>query len=285
MKRLIVNADDFGRTPGVNQGIIDAHRKGIVTSTTIMINYPDALAGLELAAAQAPHLGIGLHLNLTSGHPVSDAASVPSLVTSQGTFHHIGQWGSAAAQFVPAEIDRELRAQFDRFVALAGRLPDHLDAHHHATYMHPAALKTMLALAADHHLPMRHGRLDAPADEAVRALRGFIPAMSDATAYDLVGQLKGVLDDGADPWWPARLDTGFFGEHATLGDLLVILTTLPDDSLTELMCHPGYVDEALGTSGYRDERAAEVNHLTHPATRECVQAEDIQLITFADVQA
>jgi len=74
MKKLIVNADDFGRSPGINRGILDAHLNGIVTSTTVMINYPDAAPGLEQALLKAPDLGIGLHLNLTSGRPVSAMA-------------------------------------------------------------------------------------------------------------------------------------------------------------------------------------------------------------------
>ena len=78
MKRLIVNADDFGRAPGVNQGILDAHTHGIVTSTTVMINYPDAPAGIERAQADAPDLGLGLHLNLTSGPPISAPEDIAS---------------------------------------------------------------------------------------------------------------------------------------------------------------------------------------------------------------
>ena len=71
MKRLIVNADDFGRSPGINRGILEAHLRGIVTSTTVMVNCPAAALGLERALAEAPDLGIGLHITLTAGRPLS----------------------------------------------------------------------------------------------------------------------------------------------------------------------------------------------------------------------
>ena len=76
---------------------------------------------------------------------------------------------------------------------------------------------------------------------------------------------------------------GFSQDHTALGDLLVILTNLPDDSITEILSHPGFVDDALAHSHYRDRREVEIELLTHAATLECIQAEQIQLITFADL--
>ncbi len=86
MKSLIVNADDFGLTEGVNRAIIDGHRNGIITSTTLMANgmaFDSAVA----AGLAAPALGIGVHLNLTQGRPVSSASRVPSIVTPRGSFY------------------------------------------------------------------------------------------------------------------------------------------------------------------------------------------------------
>lgn len=281
MKQLIVNADDLGRAPGVNRGIIDAHRKGIVTSTTIMINLPDAADALELARAEAPNLGIGLHLNLTAGRPVLPAARVPSLVDGDGRFHHISTWAAAMERFNAEELRAELEAQFDTFVRLAARAPDHLDAHHHATYLHPAALRVMFELAIAHGLPIRAPMLDAPDDQILTFVRGMLPNLKPERAPALLESLRVAADAGPRPRWPDALWLDYSNGRPTLASLLVILTTLPEDGITELMCHPGYVDDVLRTSGLVEPREDEVLHLTHAATRECVQSENIQLVSFA----
>ncbi len=283
MKRLIVNADDFGRAPGVIQGILDAHLNGIVTSTTIMINFDTALAGLERAMAEAPDLGVGLHLNLTSGKPVSSPEHVRTLIDDHDRFYPPGAWAARFEAFDPDQVQREIEAQMDRFIALAGHPPDHLDAHHHSTYFHPAGLRTMLDLAGRYHIPMRNAGLDIPTEHAVRSVMGMLGGMTEDFARDLVAQLKSIAVESGKSFWPARFEIGFYDEHATLGNLLMILTTLPDDSVTELMCHPGYPDEALAGSGYIQRRADEVAHLTHAATLECIKSEGIALVTFGDL--
>ncbi|MBN1680033.1 MAG: ChbG/HpnK family deacetylase [Anaerolineae bacterium] len=289
MKRLIVNADDLGRSPGVNHGILEAHRSGIVTSTTIMINLPDAPAGLERALAEAPDLGVGLHLNLTTGQPVSPLNTVTPLVDSAGRFFPIGQWGPLLDTREPGAVAeafrREITAQVDRFIRLAGKPPDHMDAHNHAVYLHPAALHVTLDIAAQYNLPLRNMVFDGTPGDFVRVVQVFIPDRTEDTARQLVETLQGMMVAAAQSiQLPARFENGFYGQHATLGDLLLILTNLPDDSVTELMCHPGYVDDGLKTnSEYVTQREGELAHLTHAATLECVQSEEIELITFGDV--
>ncbi len=111
MKRLIVNADDFGRSAGVDRGIMRAHREGIVTSTTFMANAP----GAEIAAALAratPTLDVGVHLVLSYARPLTDPARIPSLVRADGTF-------GRPSQLLTRDLDRdealiEYRAQFAR---------------------------------------------------------------------------------------------------------------------------------------------------------------------------
>jgi len=283
MKQLIVNADDFGRSPGINRGVLEAHLRGIVTSTTVMVNYPAAAPGLERALAEAPNLGIGLHITLTAGRPVSAPETVRSLLTDAGEFVHISAWPARMNRFEADHLQREIAAQVDRFISLAGRPPDHLDSHHHAAYLHPDGLRAILEIAAGFGIPMRAGMADLPPDTAAAALGRILPGFDADTALPLVERLQAVLATGPAPFWPARFEMGYYDRTATLGDLLLILTTLPDDSITELMCHPGYVDDALGLSGYRDKREEEIVHLTHAATRECVRAEGIQLISFGDL--
>ncbi len=273
MKQLIVNADDLGRSPGVNRGILDAHHKGIVTSTTVMINYPDAPAGIEAVLKDAPALGLGLHFNLTAFKPVSPPAAIPSLVNADGWFYPINQW--ITQPFQADDFRREMTAQFDRFVSLAGKLPDHFDAHHHSVYLHPLALPILLDLAEQHHLPLRDSGFAQP---MLGILNSDLPA---AELEALAAELRAIAAArSVAPIFPARLTTAFYDTHATLGDLLVILTTLPPDSVTEIMCHPGYLDDILRTSAYSAPREEEIKHLTHQATRECVASEQINLTNF-----
>jgi predicted glycoside hydrolase/deacetylase ChbG (UPF0249 family) len=283
MKQLIVNADDFGVSAEVNRGILHAHQHGIVTSTTVMVNFPDAAPGVEQALTAAPDLAIGLHFNLTAGRPVSPPESVPSLVTADGTFYSIAEWPACLKTFEDDHVQREVDAQVRRFVEIAGRPPDHLDAHHHATYLHPVALRAMLAISQQYNIPMRRGKIDAPVSIGIRVLRAMMPELTDDEGRHLIGQLERLSAEGSAPFWPARFEMGFSQDHTALGDLLVILTNLPDDSVTEILSHPGFVDEALARSHYRDRREVEIELLTHPATLECIQAEHIQLITFADL--
>jgi predicted glycoside hydrolase/deacetylase ChbG (UPF0249 family) len=280
MKQLIVNADDFGVSAEVNRGILHAHHHGIVTSTTVMINFPDAAPGLEQVLAAAPDLGIGLHFNLTAGRPVS---SVPSLATADGTFHPITDWPACMREFEDGEVQQEVDAQVRRFIEIAGQPPDHLDAHHHATYLHPVALRAMLAAARQYHIPMRRGKIDAPVSIGIQVLRSMMPNLTDDEGRHLIEQLESIIAEGPAPFWPARFEMGFSQDHTVLGDLLVILTDLSDDSITEILSHPGFVDEALAHSRSRDRREVEIELLTHPATLECIQAENIRLITFADL--
>jgi predicted glycoside hydrolase/deacetylase ChbG (UPF0249 family) len=258
--RLIVNADDLGLSAGVNQGILEAHQRGIVTSTTAMVNLPAAAAGIARLQNAAPQMGIGLHFNLTHGRPVLPPEQVPSLVQPDGRFYPVQAVYSGELHFAPAEITAELNAQFERFMALAGCLPDHLDSHHNVTYTIPAALATLLDLAQTHALPLRRGRW--PAEDAA---------------------LAAVWARYAPPRWPQATIGRFNGQHEPLATLLSILDELPADSLSELVCHPGYaydVDEA-----YSAPREAELAALTDPSVSARAQAAGVELVTFAALAA
>ena len=119
--RLIVNSDDYGRTAAVSQGVRNAHLFGIVTSTTCMMNMPTVVEDIRTAMQEAPRLGMGVHLVLTSGQPLLPAAQVPSLVTSDGAFLKLDQFLAGLDQIDPAQVKAEWRTQIERFVATAGR--------------------------------------------------------------------------------------------------------------------------------------------------------------------
>jgi chitin disaccharide deacetylase len=277
-KRLIFNADDFGLTPGITRGILEAHHKGVVTSTTALVGSPHAADAIRQAIESAPDLGLGLHLAISgTGRPVLPSSEVPSLVREDGRFHGFTGWVYLFEQFNPDEIARELNAQCERFIDFAGRPPDHLDGHHHAVYRHPAGLRTLLDLAARYNIPIRNAYPDLPGDDSIRRLLEEVPANDREAALSAI---KAILAEGPLPVRPALFDDSFYGPTATLGDLLLILTNLPEDSTAEIMCHPGYVDDQLD-SDYTTTREGEIRILTHSSVKEVIKAEGIELITFA----
>jgi predicted glycoside hydrolase/deacetylase ChbG (UPF0249 family) len=274
-KQLIVNADDLGLGPNVSRGIFEAHARGIVTSSTVMINRPNAPDALEYAREHAPNLGLGLHVNLTHGEPVSPSGEVDTLLDDTGRFYNIARWSEVYDRFDPDQIEAECRAQFARFVALAGAPPDHLDSHHNVLALHPAALRTALSLAAEHDIPLRQISPLPSAEAFARMLGWMVPG--SAQIQQQAEALAGVMAAGPAPRQPDHFDMDFFDETATLGDLLAILTNLPD-GVTELMCHPGYTCEH--TDSYNAQREKEVAALTHASTREVIESEHIKLVSF-----
>jgi predicted glycoside hydrolase/deacetylase ChbG (UPF0249 family) len=278
-KRLIVNADDYGDSPGVSRGILEAHVNGIVTSTSVMIGSAGALAAVQDALRTAPNLGLGLHFTLSGigRRPILPAESVPSLVQPDGTFYPLEAWLEYYEQFDSDEIARELTAQCECFTDIAGKPPDHLDGHHHAVYRHPAGLGTLFALAERYDIPIRNAGFGE--SELTGTLNNLLNEIPEPARSANKPALKAMLA-GKTPPWPDRFEGDFYDTTATLGDLLLILTNLPDDSTTELMCHPGYADEML-QSDYTTKREDELKVLTHRSVREVIAAEGITLIKFS----
>lgn len=278
VKQLIVNADDYAHSPGVSRGILDAHLKGIVTSTTTMITFPGAIAAIQDAQRIAPRLGLGLHLTLTDGaaRPILPPQEVPSLIREDGTFYPLQAWFERLDQFNPDEIVRELTAQCECFTDIAKRPPDHLDSHHHAAYRHPAAFETMLKLAKQHNIPIRHYKIhgERSLDETL-----FLSVNRAPTHLHepYITALKGLIER-YQPKHPDYFEVEFYDGKATLGDLLLTLADL-SDGITEIMCHPGYVDEYLDST-YSNKREDEVAVLTHSSAKEVIQAQNIELVTF-----
>jgi len=248
-KRLIVNADDLGRTPGINAGIFEAHNQGLVTSATLMVGFAAAEEAAEVWS-RTPGIGIGLHVALTGGRPLLPPERVASLVDGEGRFP------AKPEDLVGAhrnEVMAEVESQFERFRDLTGRLPTHLDSHHHAHRL-PVVGDALVNLAGRYGLPVRN----ASAEVAERLRREGV-----ATTDIFVEE--------------------FFGNEARLETLLKILVRL-DAGVTELMCHPARVDEALRLdSSYVDEREQELAALTHPEAIRAIRQEGIVLTHFGEL--
>ena len=283
MPQLIVNADDFGFSPGVNQGILKAHREGIVSSTTVMVNLDYAEEGVATLLEEAPDIGIGLHINLTFGKPVSPVENVKSLVDDDGHFYLETQLLDVAFSFDSDELYEEIAAQIERFIAIVGRYPTHLDSHYHVAFFHPLALEATVALAAEYnHLPMREIGLHLPAEAMITTMQRFIPELPEEPFLQLIPMLKGIVENSKGIHTPAHFETNFNGDKTTLGDLLNILVSLPEDRPTEIMCHPGLLNDPLNTKA--ESRQQELDALTHPSAREVIERYNIELINFSHLQ-
>jgi predicted glycoside hydrolase/deacetylase ChbG (UPF0249 family) len=279
MPQLIVNADDFGFSPGVNQGILHAHKNGLVTSTTVMVNLPYAEVGVHQLLTEAPAIGMGVHINLTLGRPVSSPQRVASLVDESGYFYPETKIAEIATRFDGDELYEEIAAQIEHFIAITGRTPTHLDSHFHIAFLHPLALQATLALAAEYgHLPLRETVLNAPFEQLFKRLQWFIPTVSEPFAQQLIPIVQAITEENQ-PYMPAHFESGFNGPATTLGDLLNLLVALDPDRPTEVMCHPGILDDPLNPKAPLRQR--ELDALTHPAAREVVERYNIELISFA----
>ncbi len=249
MKLLIVNADDFGLTPGVSRGILEAHREGMVTSTTILVTR--SVPAEVLAELKATQLGVGLHLNLTLGTPLSPPPAVPSLVDAEGKFLRDARQSAARAK--SEEAERELRAQVATFLGLLGRAPTHLDSHHHVGRYSPIR-EIVWELARELGVPVRSQ------DEGVRRA---------ARAAGLRTPDHFFGESGPEPYWSAER-------------LLAHLAALPE-GVSEFMTHPGYYDADLAYSRYGRQREVELQGLIDPAVRRAVEASRVRLCHFGDL--
>jgi chitin disaccharide deacetylase len=145
-RKLVVNADDYGHTPGVSQGIREAHLHGIVTSTTAMINIPGVENDLHLVLQECPRLGIGVHLVLTTGMSLLPASEVSTLINREG--HFPGEEGliSRITTIDLNQVRAEWEAQVQKFVKITGKNPDHLDSHHHVACFSPEYAQNCLKM-------------------------------------------------------------------------------------------------------------------------------------------
>ena len=262
MKQLVVNADDLSLTPGVTRGIIDAHLKGVVTSTSALMNSPTIADGLALVRQKASALGVGVHLVLTWGKPKLPPEEVPSLVDGHGNFYKFNQLISHVQNLNLDEVHMEWQAQIEAFIA-TGHQPDHLDSHHHSSYSSQGLFTVMLELAREYNLPIRY------------------PSMSDGT-FPGNETIKKILVQYSFRS-PQDCITSFYGQAVSEANLVDILSIIPE-GVIELMCHPGYADhELMDGSSYNTARELELRILTSPEVKAAVEKNGIILGRFSDL--
>jgi len=291
MKRLIVNADDFGLAPSVNRAVLVAHREGILTSTSLLANGP-AFDEAIASSRQVPQLSVGVHLNISEGRPVSPCLSIPTLVNGRGELHlrPLRLWISLLMGEIRLEhIHTEWRAQILK-VFDAGVTPTHLDAHLHVHVL-PQLSPILIALARE--FCIRSVR--SPAED----LEATLPSLWKIEGASMAAVKRSAIACGVSSLARRLREqsraAGLFCPSVFLGlvhtgflnarTLNALLALVPDGS-TELMCHPGYASpqlEALGGELTR-QRQAEVLALIAPEVKEIVRRLGIRLTNFRDLE-
>ena len=269
-RRLVVNADDFGLSESVNRGVIAAHAAGVVTSTSMLVNTP----GWEDAAARArsnSRLGVGLHLNLTAGRPLTRARS---LSDGSGQFRPLAQFAARAwtGRIDPADVAGECRAQLAR-LQQAGVVVTHLDSHRHV-HLLPRVWTPVVTAACQAGVTVVRVPLE-PLGINPHNWHALLKKLALAAAWSVVPR-SGERPRRADHCRGISL----VGGARYLPALLRILDTLPPGT-TELIVHPGSAgDDLVGWDDYGAPRSEELAALTSAAVRSRLGRGDIELVHF-----
>jgi hopanoid biosynthesis associated protein HpnK len=285
VKRLIINADDFGLTGGVNRGISEAHENGILTSATLMANG----AGFEDAvqiSRTTPRLSIGCHVVLVDGSSLLNPARVPSLIQTESLKFRQGLSKfailSLGVRLNADEIEAEATAQI-RKLQSAGIAVSHIDTHKH-THIFPNVLRPLLRAAKACGVravrnPFESVRMSLLAEQPslwkrlvqVKLLRTFAKTFHQSVRHAGMVSPDGALGIAA---------TGALNEEL----FRRLIENLPDGTW-EFVSHPGYNDAELQTVGtrLRESRVQELNILTSVAVRDILVNNNIELISYRDL--
>jgi predicted glycoside hydrolase/deacetylase ChbG (UPF0249 family) len=288
MVKLIINADDFGFNREITDGIIECHRAGTVTSTTLMVNMPAAEYAASLIT-QYPNLSVGIHLNLTVGRPVLDASLVPSLVDEQGLFLNYREMFKRSFRFQlnPCEVGKEFSAQVEKFLSY-GIQPTHSDSHHHVAdcpQVFPVKTKVLQKYGIRR---IRTQRGWYRRDKQFIGLQGLsswlfqnFKKSPNRLYYEfqyLYCRYKGFIQPD-ERFSPAKLVSGKPLDE-NLGDFEIFLANCPD-GIIEHTVHPGLPsDDPMDEPEYRIHRKKEYDLLMNPEYLKMCQLYDIQLINF-----
>jgi chitin disaccharide deacetylase len=268
-RQLVVNADDFGFTPDVNRGIVEGHRCGILTATTLMAN-GDAFEDAVRLARETPSLDVGCHLVLVGGRSVATGRALPATVPallSALTRRELDVYGEMTAQV--------------RRIMQAGILPTHLDTHKH-THIAPPVLDAVARIGREFDIWWVRRPFDFPRSAA----GGAVPLLKRATSAGLSvvrRRFHSVLTR------EGRRTTDHFAGFQITGrfraaQLVELLERLPEGS-TEFMCHPGFCGDELrrAPTRLRESREEELRALMAPEVRTAVERCGIELVNYGGI--
>jgi len=269
-KQLIVTADDFGLTEKINEGIVQAHRNGVVTSASLMVN-GGAFESAVALAHRNPGLDLGLHLNLTH-RPMQLVRQLAQGKISTGA------------------LEKAIREQIEKAIG-TGLAISHVDGHKHV-HVIPQVLDIVRRLAPTYGIRAirsmatvtpRLGSLLARNSKSRSAiLKQYILGVSASCLWRLSWRKNSILPMAGPDRFYGIAETGFLDLQA-FADIIDHLTP----GVNEVMCHPGYVDEALSKipTRLRTQRERELEMLTCPQVRGLINNADVHLISYRDLAA
>ncbi|HVN86527.1 MAG TPA: hopanoid biosynthesis-associated protein HpnK [Candidatus Binatia bacterium] len=282
-KRVIVSADDFGMSPGINEAVLRAHTDGVLTDTSLMVNGAAADEAIALARA-APRLSVGLHLVLAQGRATLPPREIPDLVDGDGFFRDQEIRAALGYFFTPgvrAQVRREIAAQIEKF--LASGLPlSHVDGHVNI-HMHPTILNILLELAERYNIralrltfePLRAALQIDPRHAARKIAEGLTFAALSSYARPRM--------DARRIRHPDRLFGLHRSGHLTESYLLQLLSRI-EPGVTEIYCHPARLDAEVRRWRPADyESEAELVALTSARIAERIQELSIALTSYREL--
>ncbi|MDY4919974.1 MAG: hopanoid biosynthesis-associated protein HpnK [Phascolarctobacterium sp.] len=282
MKKLIVNADDFGLHTLINQGIIKGYREGFITSTSLMTSAPACAEAMELARAN-PGLGIGIHLTLVGGvAPLLPASEVPSLVDERGLF--VSDYVAFAKRFYlgavkQCELEAELRAQIEMALA-SGLNITHIDSHQH-THVLPFVNRLVIRLCSEYNIK----RIRIP-KEGYFFSGGFAAGLGrkiGRAGLSFCADMAAMAADGRGLKHPEHFFGMLAGGHLNAELVGNIIRMLPE-GVSEIMTHPGLETAPLKeifSWGYTWE--TELASYLDERNKALLQEQGVELINFGQL--
>jgi len=286
VRRLIINADDFGLTSGVNRAIVEAHERGVLTSATLMANSNAFAEAAEIANSHSS-LSVGCHVVLLDGRPLLDPTRLTTLIDGRdGNAFRNGVSGFAlravSGRIDPDQVEAETTAQIRKLQSHQIAV-SHLDSHKH-THMFPAALTGILRAARTCGVNAIRNPFEVIAANYTRFQKGLWKRYAQVkTLYGLAGYFRRAVGRAG-----LRTPDGTLGIIAT-GHLnpelfRAIADNMPEGTW-EFVCHPGYLDDELRAvpTRLRESRVEELAVLTSPEARTALEKRGVQLITYRDL--
>ena len=277
-RRLIVHGDDFGLSERVNEGIVEAHRNGVLTSTSVIASGAAFEHAIGLSRA-TPTLDIGVHLTLVDEKPVAAADVIRTLLDSNGRFYR--QAGTFMKHYLFGamsldEIERELDAQIGKVVARGVKVT-HLDGHQHL-HMVPGIRRVVGGLARKYAIQFIRDPKEVLQLYMLRD-RERLVRLPQLLVLNTVCRLARTGDAKR----PDHFCGFFYGGRLSKENLLRVLEHLPPRGTCELMCHPGLADPASRYSDWRYQWQVECDALTNNAIKDYLKATNTELISYADL--
>jgi len=276
--KLIVHADDFGLSEQVNEGIVEAHCKGIVTSTSLMATGAAFESAISLSRS-TPTLDVGIHLTLTEEEPLSKKNSIPSLLDDDQCFH------DHAITFIKryivgrislGEIKQELDAQICKILDYGIRV-SHLDSHQHI-HMLPGIRKIVGELANKYSISAVRYPKESLMPYMLKENGGIgrLAQLLSLNMFCMIARTPAIQQ-------PDCFFGFFYGGGLTKDRLQKILQRLCPDGTSEIMCHPGVYDDTCQYNHWGYHWQDELDALTDREIREFINSRGVELISYADL--